>query len=220
MTSTYADIPSQKFIRDCLSGESDVLREVREFTAERPDSFLQISPDQGKVLKMLASAVEARAILEIGVHTGYSALWMASALPPDGIVVGCDVDEELLGIARRFFERAGVSHLIETRLGLAEATIADLLAEGRGGSFDVAFIDADKEPMDRYYEGCLRLLRTGGLVIVDNVLWEGRVARPEENDPDTVAMREILFKAQRDPRVESCVLPVGDGLLVARKLRD
>ncbi|ACL62930.1 class I SAM-dependent methyltransferase [Methylobacterium nodulans] len=220
MTNCIADARSQEYIRAHYTRETPVLRELREYNATRPDSFLQITPDQGAALRMLVGACGAKRILEIGVYTGYSAIWMASVLPEDGFLLACDIDPGVLAIAEPYLRKAGLIDRIDFAVGPAQATLAKLLDQGAEGSFDLAFIDADKEPMNVYYEACLRLVRTGGLIVVDNVLWEGRVADPDSTDPDAAAMRAIAARITADSRVDSCVLSVGDGLLVARKLRE
>ncbi len=218
MTNCIADARSQEYIRTHFTRETPILKELREVTAKRPDSFLQITPDQGAALRMLVGACGAKRILEIGVYTGYSAIWMASALPDDGHLLACDIDPGVLSVAEPHFRKAGLIDRIDFAVGPAQATLKKLLNEGGEGSFDLAFIDADKEPMDFYYDACLRLVRTGGLIVVDNVLWEGKVADPDSTDPDAMAMRAITARVTADLRVDSCVLSVGDGLLVARKL--
>jgi predicted O-methyltransferase YrrM len=160
---------------------------------------------------------EARKALEIGVFTGYSALAVASALPEDGKLIACDVSEEWTRIARRYWQEAGLSSRIDLRLGPAAETLAALLREGGAGSFDFAFIDADKDNNDVYYEACLKLVRPGGLIAVDNAIWGGRVADPAVQDAETEAIRALNLKMRDDPRVEACLLTVGDGVMLARK---
>ena len=159
----------------------------------------------------------ARRALEIGVFTGYSGLAVASALPEDGKLIACDVSEEWTRIARRYWEEAGLSRKIDLRLGPAAETLAALLREGAGESFDFAFIDADKENNGAYYEACLRLLRPGGLIAVDNTIWGGRVADPAVHDAETEAIRALNLKMRDDARVEAVLLTVGDGVMLARK---
>ncbi|GAC1390016.1 MAG: class I SAM-dependent methyltransferase [Vulcanimicrobiaceae bacterium] len=194
------------------SRESDVQRALREETQARPNANMQIGPDQGQFMALLIQATGARRCLEIGVFTGYSALTVALALPPDGTVIACDINEEYTNIARRYWERAGVIQKIDLRIGPALETLKTLQ-----GPFDFAFIDADKSNYDGYYEGCLRVLRSGGLIAIDNVLWGGDVADPTKIDDDTVALRALNEKIHRDERVDLAMLPIGDGLTIVRK---
>ena len=168
-------------------------------------------------MALLVELIGARSVLEIGTFMGYSALAMAVALPENGVLVACDVSEEWTAIGRRYWEEAGVSHKIELRLAPALETLDALLAEGRAGTFDFAFIDADKEGYDAYYERALELVRLGGLIALDNTLWEGKVADPAATDVDTEAIRAINAKLALDERVTLSLIPVGDGLTLARK---
>jgi len=197
--------------------ESELQRRLREETAANPMSRMQISPEQGQFMALLARLIGARRCLEVGVFTGYSSLAVALALPADGSIVACDVSEEWTAVARRYWTEAGVADKIDLRLAPALETLDSLLAAGGGGSFDFAFIDADKTNYLGYYERALELLRPGGLVAVDNTLWSGRVAQPEVVDPDTVALRHFNERLRRDDRVDLSLLPVGDGLTLARK---
>jgi caffeoyl-CoA O-methyltransferase len=168
-------------------------------------------------MALLVELIGARRAIEIGVFTGYSSLRVALALPADGRVVACDVSEEYTNVARRYWREAGVEHKIELRLGPALTTLDALIAQGERGAFDFAFIDADKANYGSYYERCLELVRPGGLVAVDNTLWSGAVADPNKQDADTRAIRELNAKVADDPRVSSSLVPIGDGLLLARK---
>ena len=197
--------------------EPPLLARLREETAALPLSIMQIGPEQGQFMALLVELIGARRTLEIGTFTGYSALAVALALPPDGRVVACDINEETAAVARRYWAEAGVADKIDLRLAPADETLAGLIAEGRAGSFDFAFIDADKQGYDTYYEACLELLRPGGLIAVDNVLWDGAVADPERDDPDTRAIRALNEKIRDDRRVSLSLLPIGDGLTLARK---
>lgn len=197
--------------------EPEVLRALREETAGLDQANMQISPEQGQLMALLVELLGARRTLEVGTFTGYSALAVALALPGDGQVVACDVSEEWTAVARRWWERAGVADRIDLRLGPALDTLDRLLEEGAGGSFDFAFIDADKAGMQGYYERALRLVRTGGLVAVDNTLWHGKVADPAVDDADTEAIRRFNEKARDDERVTLSLVPIGDGLTLARK---
>jgi predicted O-methyltransferase YrrM len=195
--------------------EPEVLQQLREETAGHPYGGMQIAPEQGQFMALLAELTGARSVLEVGVFTGYSSTCLALALPPEGRLTACDLSEEYTAVARRYWERAGVAGRIELRLGPALDTLDALLTEGRAGSYDLAFIDADKANYDGYYERALRLLRVGGLLLVDNVLWSGRVADPSVADADTAAIRALNEKIHADPRVRISLLPVADGLTLA-----
>ena len=197
--------------------EPDLLRRLREETAAVPMAGMQIAPDQGQFMALLARLVGARRCLEVGTFTGYSALVVALALPADGRVITCDVDEKMTAIAKRYWAEAGASGKIELRLGPALETLDRLLAEGAAGSFDFAFIDADKTNYDGYYERALKLLRQGGLIVIDNVLWSGAVADPKRNDADTAALRALNRKLHGDERIDLSLLPLADGITLARK---
>lgn len=194
-----------------------VLAKLRQETAGLSNAGMQISPDQGQFMALLAKLTGAKKVLEVGVFTGYSSLVVALALPAEGRIVACDISEEYTRMARRYWQEAGVAHKIDLRLGPAADTLAGLVAAGEAGRFDFAFIDADKENYLVYYEHALQLLRPGGLVLVDNVLWGGRPIDPEAKDESTEAIRAINAKMGRDERVDVSMLPVGDGLTLARK---
>lgn len=198
--------------------ESDVQRRLREETATLEFGGMQISPVQGQLMRMLAGLVGARRAIEVGVFTGYSALCVALALPEDGELIACDVNEEWTAIARRFWSEAGVASRITLKIAPAVETLDSLIRGGRTGEFDFAFIDADKTGYDMYYERCLELLRPGGLALFDNVLWGGAVADESDSSEDTEALRVFNARISDDPRIELCMLPVGDGLTIARKL--
>jgi predicted O-methyltransferase YrrM len=197
--------------------ESAVQRRLRRETARLPLAGMQIAPDQGQLMALLARLVGARRCLEIGTFTGYSALAVALALPPDGRLIACDVNLATTAVARRYWALAGVADKIELRLAPALETLEALLAERRDGTFDFAFIDADKENYAAYYERVLRLLRPGGLVVIDNVLWGGAVADRRRKDPDTAALRALNAKLHRDERIDLSLLPLADGITLARK---
>ena len=197
--------------------EPPLLARLREETAALPNSNMQISTEQGQFMALLAELLGARQVIEIGTFTGYSALAVARALPEDGRIIACDIDEETTAIARRYWEEAGVAEKIDLRLGPAVETIERLLADGKAGTFDFAFIDADKENYDAYFEGVLTLLRQGGLVLIDNVLWSGAVADLERQDKDTSAIRALNAKLHGDERVSLSLLPISDGLTLVRK---
>jgi len=197
--------------------EPDVLRRLREETAADAAARMQIAPEQGQFMALVARLMGARRCLEIGVFTGYSSLALALALPEDGRILACDVSERWTAVARRYWAAAGVAHKIELRLATAMETLERLRETGAAGSFDFAFIDADKENYVGYYERVLGLLRPGGLIAVDNTLWSGRVADPENSEADTVAMRHFNEHVSRDERVDLSLVPIGDGLTLLRK---
>jgi caffeoyl-CoA O-methyltransferase len=197
--------------------EPDVLVRLRAETAGLRDSGMQISPEQGQFMALLVKLLGARQCLEIGTFTGYSALACALALPPGGRLVTLDISAEWTAIARRHWADAGVADRIELRLGPAAASLDGLIADGAAGRFDFAFIDADKTGYDAYYERVLQLVRPGGLIAFDNVLWSGRVADPNAQDADTIALRALNRKLHDDTRIDLSMLPVGDGLTLARR---
>jgi predicted O-methyltransferase YrrM len=192
---------------------------LRAATAPHPRASMQIAPEQGALLALLARLIGARRTIEVGVFTGYSALTVALALPADGRVLACEVSAEYAAIARPYWARAGVAHKIELVLAPALATLDARLSAGEAGAYDFAFIDADKENVDGYYERCLRLVRAGGLIAIDNVLWSGRVAAPADaqTDPATVALQQLNRKLHADARIDLALVPVGDGLTLARR---
>jgi predicted O-methyltransferase YrrM len=197
--------------------EPDVLARLRAATASLPLAQMQIGPEQGQLLALLAKLVGAKRCIEVGVFTGYSSLAVALALPQDGRILACDVSEEWTALARRFWREAGVEHKIELKLQPAARTLEERLAAGEAGRYDFAFIDADKPAYDTYYELLLQLLRPGGLMALDNTLWSGAVLNPEEREPNTVALRALNDKLHRDERIDLSLLPVGDGVTLARK---
>jgi predicted O-methyltransferase YrrM len=208
-------------LRDYLlahAQELPLLGKLRRETASLPEARMQISPEQGRFMAWLVGVRGVRTALEVGVFTGYSSLCAALALPEDGSLVACDVNERWTSIARRYWSEAQVDAKIDLRLAPAEQTLNALLSEGRRESFDFAFIDADKSAYDRYYELSLELLRPGGLLLFDNALWHGAVADSSRNDADTVAIRQLNAKAVADERVSAALVPVGDGLLLVRRL--
>ena len=207
----------ERYVSETITKETPLQRRLRAETAKLPGAQMQIGPDQGALMALLIRLTGARRALEIGVFTGYSSLAVASALPDDGKLIACDVSEEWTRIARSYWEEAGVSGKIELRLGPALETLAALLRERGRESFDFAFIDADKENNDAYYEACLRLVRPGGLIAVDNAIWGGRVADAAVIDAETQAIRALNLKMRDDPRVEAVFLTVGDGVMLARK---
>ena len=197
--------------------EPPILAELRRETRADPLARMQIAPEQGQFMALLAKLTGAKRYLEIGVYTGYSSLWMALALPEDGSIVACDVSEEWTSIARRYWERAGVGHKIELRLAPALVTLDELIAAGEAERFDLAFIDADKENYWAYFERCLQLVRPGGLIAIDNTLWSGKVADPDDHEPTTEAVRAFNRRLWGEGRVELSLVPIGDGLTLALK---
>ncbi len=197
--------------------EPPLLARLRRETASEPKSRMQISPEQGQFMQLLVRLLGAKRCLEVGVFTGYSSLCVALALPDDGRLLACDVDEQWTSVARRYWKDAGVAEKIELRLAPALATLDEELAAGRAGSYDFAFIDADKENYVEYYERCLKLLRPGGLIAVDNVLWNGRVADPAEQSGDTLAIRAFNNHVRCDERVDLSLIPISDGITICRK---
>ncbi len=197
--------------------EAEILTKLRQETDRHRAKIMQISPDQGQFMALLVKLLNAKKTLDIGVFTGYSSLVIALALPDDGIVVACDRDPDATEIARRYWQEAGVAHKVDFRLAPALDTLDELLAEGEAGSFDFAFIDADKRNYDNYYERCLTLLRPGGLIAIDNVLWFGAVADPDDMDKRTIAIREFNQKVHQDERVDITMLAIADGLTLAMK---
>jgi caffeoyl-CoA O-methyltransferase len=200
--------------------EHPELAKLREATAAHPRAGMQISPEQGALLQMLVKLTGARRTIEIGVFTGYSALAVALALPADGRILACDVSDEYTRVGRPYWERAGVAGKIELVLEPAVHTLDARLAMGEAGRYDFAFIDADKASYDDYVERCLRLLRPGGLIAIDNVLWSGRVLERVDAavDADTAALQQLNAKLAADNRVDLALLPIGDGLTLARKI--
>lgn len=198
--------------------EHPLLAELRAETAHSEWARMQISPEQGAFMSWLVRLMGVRRALEVGVFTGYSSLTVALALPPDGTLLACDVNEEWTGIARRYWQRAGVERKITLELRPAVETLDQRLAAGEAATYDFAFVDADKENYVAYYERCLALLRVGGVLLVDNVLWGGNVADPRDARETTTAIRRLNRHAVSDRRVETTLLPIGDGVLLVRKL--
>lgn len=197
--------------------EPELLRRLRNETAALPNGGMQISPEQGQLMGLLIELIGARRALEVGVFTGYSSTVVALALPSDGKLVACDVSDEWTSVARRYWREAGVEAKVELHVAPAVQTLDALLAAGHAGSFDFAFIDADKTGYDAYYERCLSLLRPGGLMAVDNTLWSGAVADESDQREATRAIRALNVKIAADSRVTASLIPIGDGLYLARK---
>ena len=197
--------------------EPEAARALREETAGRPESNMQIAPEQGQFLDFLIRALGVRRAIEVGVYTGYSALITALALPADGELIACDINPEWTAIGQRYWRQAGVSDRIRLHLRPALDTLNALIGAGESGRFDFAFIDADKEGYPDYFEACLKLMRPGGVIAVDNTLWSGHVADPAVQDADTAALRAFNAALRADSRVDLCLLPIADGLTLLRK---
>ncbi|HEX4151975.1 MAG TPA: class I SAM-dependent methyltransferase [Steroidobacteraceae bacterium] len=205
------------YLRRVGTREDADLASLRTETASHPRAEMQISPEQGQLMAVLVRMLGARKTLEVGVFTGYSSMVVAKAMGPEGKVVALDVSEEFTAIARRHWAKAGVANRIELRLRPAAESLQELVAQGASDTFDFAFIDADKANYDTYYEYALKLVRRGGLIAIDNVLWNGMVIDPTDRSADTVAIRAINEKIHGDERVDVVMVPVGDGLTLALK---
>lgn len=211
------DERSYQYLLDIAVREPEVAARLREETQKLAQAQMQIAPDQGQFMQLLVQLLRAQKTLEVGVFTGYSSLWVALGLPDDGRIIACDVSEEYTAVARRYWKEAGVDRKIDLRLAPALETLDELISSGQQGTFDFAFIDADKTNYENYYERALELLRVGGLIAIDNTIWSGRVADPNEQDEDTVAIRRLNEKLFHDDRVTLVMLTVGDGLTLALK---
>jgi caffeoyl-CoA O-methyltransferase len=197
--------------------EPAILRRLREETAALPMGSMQTPPEHGQFIALLLQLMGARRTLEIGVFTGYSSLAVALALPNDGNILACDVSEEYTSIAKRYWAEAGVDHMIDLRLRPALETLQELITQRQHNRFDFAFIDADKANYEGYYEYALELIRPGGLIAIDNVLWDGKVIDPDANDADTVAIRALNMKLHTDSRVNLSMVPISDGITLCYK---
>ncbi len=210
-----------KSVRDYVAAHSArpdaLLEELRAVTGRESMARMQIAPEQGAFLALIVKVLGANRAIEIGTFTGYSAICIARSLGPEGRLLACDVSEEWTATAREFWRRAGLAERIELKLAPALETLDELLRGGSAGGFDFAFIDADKENYDGYYERCLALIRSGGLIALDNVLWSGAVAGKKDQSAATVALRALNDKLVSDPRVEVSMVPIGDGLTLALK---
>src|ERR1700733_6780273 len=196
--------------------ETPTQLKLRADTGTMSNAGMQIGANQGSFMAFMVGLIGARNCLEIGTFTGYSALTVAAALPPGGKLICCDVSKDYTDVGRKAWAEAGVADRIDLRIGPATDTLDRLIADGRAGQFDFAFIDADKENYDRYYEQCLILVRKGGLIAIDNMLWDGRVADPNEKSESTAPIRALNLKVRDDPRIDFSLIPVGDGISLAR----
>jgi caffeoyl-CoA O-methyltransferase len=217
-THTLINDEWSDYIRRISLREPDVLRAQRESTDDHPQATMQTAPEQGQFLNLMARVVNTKKALEVGVFLGYSSTCVALALPEDGKIIACDVSEEFTARARQTWKEAGVAHKIDLRIAPALQTLDALIAGGESGTFDFAFIDADKTNYANYYERALVLLRRGGLMVIDNVLWHGSVIDASKRDADTEAIRAFNRKLHEDTRVALSLVPLGDGLTLACKL--
>ncbi len=219
MSNTTLNLNDQlyEYLLSVSLRESEVLQALREETANLPEHNMQISPEQGQFMRLLVQLIGATKGIEVGVFTGYSALSMAMGLPEDGQLIALDISEEWTDVGRRYWEMAGVAHKIDLRIAPALESLQNLVAEGKEGAFDFAFIDADKENYHNYYEYCLQLLRPNGLIAIDNVLWSGRVADPDNSEAETLAIRALNEKLHNDDRIDLSLLPLSDGVTLIRK---
>ena len=206
-----------KYLHSVSLREDAILQQLREETSSHRWGAMQVSPEQGQFMGLILKMIDAKNVIELGVFTGYSSLSMAQALPDDGRIIACDVNEEYTNVARRYWQKAGVQDKSDLRLAPGLETLAALLSAGEQGTFDFAFIDAVKEEYKEYYELLLDLVRPGGIMAFDNVLWGGSVANPEKQSDETNAIREFNSFIHQDERVDISMLPIGDGLTLARK---
>ncbi len=197
--------------------EPEEMKGLRLETQKNSQCVMQSSPDQGQFMALLVKLMGAKKILEIGTFTGYSTLWMASALPKDGKIIACDVSEEWTNLGRKYWKKANLDHKIDLRIAPAEQTLKDLKKQGHSEKFDIAFVDADKDNQGLYFEYAMELIRPGGLIIVDNVLWAGKVIDPSYTDIDTNGVRHLNNKLLDDERIDVSMLAIGDGVILARK---
>jgi len=208
----------RQYILNVSLREHPLLRDLQEETARHPDAKMQISPDQGQFMASILRMIQARSVLEIGTFTGYSALSMALVLPPDGQLVACDISEDFTSIARKYWSEAGVDDQITLHIAPASVTLSQLITDGKQNSFDVAFIDADKESYDLYYEQSLTLIRPGGILMIDNVLRDGDVVNLNTQSLSTQSIQSLNKKLHKDPRIHLTLVPIGDGLTIAQKI--
>jgi len=199
--------------------EPKILARLRDATLAHPEAGMQISPEQGQFMRFIVRLIGASRAIEIGTYTGYSALSVALALPDNGALVACERREEFTKIGQPFWQEAGVSERIDLRIGKAVETLEAMIGAGEAGTYDFAFIDGDKKNYINYYELCMQLVRQGGLIAIDNALWSGRLVDKTLDDPASTAIRTLNEKIRDDERVDMSLLPIGDGLMLARRLR-
>jgi len=217
-TITYLTPELHKYLVNITLRENDVLKRLREETSKHRLAQMQISAEEGQFLSLLVKMLNAKKTLEVGVFTGYSSLVVALELPEDGKLIACDISEEFTSVGKKYWKEAGVDHKIDLRLAPGVESLDKLLAEGQHDTFDFAFIDADKTNYDNYYERALKLVRKGGVIAIDNVLWQGSVILDSKQDDDTVAIRKLNEKICKDQRVHVSMIPLGDGVTLAFKL--
>jgi O-methyltransferase len=215
--SNITDEKVARYVAEKIVVESPLENRLRQATTKLPNGGMISSSDVGAYLALMAKTVNAKNAIEVGTFTGYTALKIAQALPDGGKLICCDINKEWTDMGQQFWKEASVDKKIDLRLAPALDTLNALMKDGRTGSFDFAFIDADKTSYDAYYEACLKLLRVGGVIVLDNMLWSGAVADLQKQDESTVALRKLNEKVSRDARVDCCLLTVGDGLMVVRK---
>lgn len=206
------------YMLDISLREQDVLRRLRDETAKHPMAIMQISPEQGQLMQMLVRMLDAKNCIEVGVFTGYSSLVVALALPADGRIVACDISEDYTAVGEPFWKDAGVRGKIDLRIAPATETLDAMITAGETGDYDFAFIDADKPGYPEYFERCLSLLRVGGVIAVDNIFMDGNAADPDTTSENAQAMRKFNAMLKDDTRVELSLIPIGDGLTLARKV--
>ena len=206
-----------QYLCDHSLREDKVLVDLRNYTFSMEERVMQIAPKQGQFMQILVKLIGAKNTIEVGVFTGYSSLAIALALPEDGRIVACDVNPQYTSVAEKFWVSGGVREKIDLRIGPAKDTLSELINDGLTGTFDFAFIDADKVNYNHYFERCLELIRPGGLITIDNVLWGGTVSNDSINDVDTNSIRALNDKLHQDERIELSLVPIGDGLTLAMK---
>ncbi|MFC1670123.1 class I SAM-dependent methyltransferase [Spirochaetota bacterium] len=207
-----------KYMLSISLREPEALEELRKVTAKREDSSMQVAPEQGQFMGELMHLMNAKRVIEIGMYTGYSSIAMALAMPKDGKIITCDINMEFAGIAKTYFEKAGVADKIEQKIQDAIITLDELIESGKQGHFDAAFIDADKGSYEVYYDKLYELIRSGGLIMIDNIFWDGKTADEQNDEADTIAIRKFNEKLKNDKRIRISTVPIGDGLTMAVKI--